>query len=110
MQLIIKIVISVSMIVVATEMAKKMPSLAGLVAVMPLTGLIVLFWLNYENKSDTALLINYTRGALLGIVPTVLFYLTVVICLSKNVSFTLSIIIGFMVWISGAVVHHLLFK
>ena len=110
MQLLIKISISVSIILLATVLARKMPSLAGLIAVMPLTGLIVLLYINYENKSDTVLLVDYTRGALLGIIPTILFYLTFSLCISKNVSFTLSVVAGFIVWIIGAVVHQIVIR
>jgi len=31
---------------------------------MPLTGLIVLFWLYSENPNNLALMIDYTKGAL----------------------------------------------
>ena len=110
MQFFLKITISVTIILLATWLGRKMPSLAGLLAVMPLTGLLVLFWLNWENKNDTALLVNYTRGALWGIVPTILFYITAMICLSKNIPFHLSIISGFVVWTVGAVVHQMVFR
>ena len=39
---VIKLLISVSIIIFCTQIGRKLPTLAGLVAVMPLTGLIVL--------------------------------------------------------------------
>ena len=42
---VIKLLISVGVIVFCTQIGRKLPTLAGLIAVMPLTGLIVLLWL-----------------------------------------------------------------
>jgi hypothetical protein len=45
MQILIKIVISVAIILAATAIGKKLPSTAGLIGVMPLTGASVLVWM-----------------------------------------------------------------
>jgi len=50
MQILIKIIISLIVIVAATAIAKKLPSAAGLIGVMPLTGALVLVWVYLENK------------------------------------------------------------
>ena len=42
MKFVIKLLISVCIISICAAVARKVPSLAGLIAVMPLTGLIVL--------------------------------------------------------------------
>jgi len=54
MQILLKIVISIIILLVATAIAKKFPSAAGLIAVMPLTGALVLVWvyLSLFNNSD----------------------------------------------------------
>jgi hypothetical protein len=46
---------------------KKIPSLAGLIATMLLTSLIVLAWLYTDNKENYDLLAKYSKGALMGI-------------------------------------------
>ena len=44
MRILIKIIISLIVIVAATAVGKRLPSAAGLIGVMPLTGAIVLVW------------------------------------------------------------------
>jgi len=75
MQYIVKLIISLIIILICTYLGKKMPSLSGLIATMPLTGLLVLIWLYAENKKDYSLLTKYTTGALWGIIPSILFFL-----------------------------------
>lgn len=110
MQIALKVIITVSIILIATLIGRKAPSLAGLIAVMPLSGLLVLFWLNNDNRGDTSLLLHYTKGALWGIAPTILFYITAAVCMYKQVPFYRTILVSFVVWIAGAVVHQVLVK
>lgn len=50
MQILLKVILSVAIILAATGVGKKLPSIAGLVGVMPLTGTLVLIWMYIENK------------------------------------------------------------
>ena len=75
MLFLIKLLISVCVIVFCGQIGRKLPTLAGLIAVMPLTGLIVLLWLYTDKPGDFALMTKYTKGALWGIIPSVLFFL-----------------------------------
>ena len=74
MQIFIKAALSLVIIFVATGIAKRFPSAAGLIGVMPLTGALVLVWIYLENKGDQRIMEDYTRGALWGILPIILFY------------------------------------
>ena len=60
MRFAIKLIISVSVIIFCTQIGRKFPTLAGLIAVMPLTGLIVLLWLYNDNPNNSTLMIQYT--------------------------------------------------
>ena len=75
MRFVIKLLVSMGVIVFCTQIGRKLPTLAGLIAVMPLTGFIVLVWLYLDNPGDFTLLIQYTKGALWGILPSILFFL-----------------------------------
>ena len=55
-QIIIKAVVSVVVILTATGVARRFPSLAGLIAVMPITSVLVLVWVYLENKGDRAVM------------------------------------------------------
>ena len=60
MRFLIKLVISVCIIAFCAQIGRKLPTLAGLIAVMPLTGLIVLLWLYTDKPQDFALMAEYT--------------------------------------------------
>jgi len=110
MQYIMKLLISVCVIIFCTQIGAKMPKLAGLIAVMPLTGLIVMLWLYSDNPGDYEKMVDYTKGALFGIIPTVLFFLSCFICFQKRLSLTVVLCIGFLIWLIAAFIHQLLLK
>jgi uncharacterized membrane protein (GlpM family) len=110
LRFIIKLIISLSIITLCTWIGKRLPSLAGLIAVMPLTGLIVLIWLYLDNPGDYAKMIDYTKGALFGIIPSILFFLTCFVCFQKRLSLIIIICAGFAVWLIAAFIHQWLLK
>ncbi len=105
MRFLIKLVVSVCVIVFCTQIGKKAPSLAGLLAVMPLTGAIVLVWLYLDNAGDFEVMANYTRGALWGIVPSILFFLAAFLLFRKQLSLGIVLCVSFAVWLVAAFVH-----
>jgi uncharacterized membrane protein (GlpM family) len=105
MQLLIKIIISVAIILIATGLAKKFPSLAGLIAVMPLTGALVLVWVYLENSGNTEVMQALTKGALWGILPSILFFLVVLLCLKKEMPLPLVLAASFGLWLLAAFIH-----
>jgi uncharacterized membrane protein (GlpM family) len=110
MDFILKLTIAISVIIFCVQIGKQHPSLAGLIATMPLTGLIVLVWIYMDNPGRTDLIIGYTKGVVWGIAPTVLFFLSVLFCFKKNYSFTVALSVGFSVWLLGAVIHQWFLK
>ena len=110
MQFIVKLIISVCIIVLCTQIGIRLPKLAGLIAVMPLTGLIVMLWLYYDHPGDVALMSSYTKGALFGILPTILFFLVAYICFQKQLSLWIVLCASFAVWVFAAFLHQWLLK
>lgn len=108
MRFAIKLLISLCVIALCTQLGRKLPSLAGLIAVMPITSLIVLLWLYTDDPGNAELLANYTKGALLGIVPTILFFLIAFICFRRHLPLWIVLCASFAVWLAGATVHQLL--
>ena len=108
MQFVLKLVASVAVILVASQVGRRFPSAAGLIATMPLTSLIVLMWLYTDKPADTAGLAQYAKGALWGIGPTVLFFLVAWLCLRKGWGMAAVMGAGFAAWAFGAVIHQLL--
>jgi len=110
MQFLVKILLSLVIIVTCTQIGRRIPSLAGLIAVMPLTGLIVLVWLYVDNPADPELLSRYTKGALWGILPTILFFCTAYLCFKRGIGLWPSLLASFAVWFLGAAVHQWLLR
>jgi len=72
---------------------------------MPLTGLIVLLWLYTDKPQDFALMAEYTKGALWGIVPSSLFFVVAFICFRKHLSLWIVLCASFGVWLVAAFIH-----
>jgi len=105
MRFVIKLLISVGIIVFCAQIGRKLPTLAGLIAVMPLTGLIVLVWLYLDNPGNFNLITDYTKGALWGILPSILFFLAALICFRKQLSLWIVLCASFAVWLIAALIH-----
>ena len=110
MQFIAKMLIAVAIITLCSQIGGKLPKLAGLIATMPLTGLVVLIWLYHENPSELAKLSEYARGALWGIGPSILFFLAVWLCLRWSLGMAVALSAGAILWIGGAIVHQVLLR
>jgi uncharacterized membrane protein (GlpM family) len=110
MQLLIKIVLSLMIILLATLAAKRFPSAAGLIGVMPLTGALVLAWVYLENQGDPGIMTGLAKGALWGLLPSILFFLVAFFCLKKSMPLSVVLLAGFAAWLLGAVVHQWLLK
>lgn len=110
MQIIFKAILSVTIILLATEIGKKIPSAAGLIGVMPLTGALVLVWLYLENKGDPVIMQDFTRGAIWGILPSILFFLVALYCFKRGFPLSIVLILSFTAWIATAIIHQWLLK
>jgi F0F1-type ATP synthase assembly protein I len=104
-QFLLKLVLSLTFIVTATYVGRKAPSLGGLIATMPSTGLLVMIWLYTEHSGDHSLMEEYSKGALLGVFPTVLFFLAAFLCFRKHLPFSFALSAGFASWLLGAFLH-----
>lgn len=110
MQLVLKLIISNLIILLCVWLGRKHPSLAGLIATMPLTSLIVLLWLYSDNPVDGKLLTGYVGGVFFGVIPTLLFFGAAWFCLKKGVHLPAALVVSFTVWIAAAALHQLLLK
>ena len=110
MQILIKAVLSVVIILVATAIGKKLPSPAGLIGVMPLAGALVLIWMYLENEGNPEIMQSFTKGALWGILPSILFYLVAFFCFRRNLSLPIVLVASFGVWLCAAFVHQWILK
>ncbi|HOO40797.1 MAG TPA: DUF3147 family protein [Syntrophales bacterium] len=110
MQIVIKITLSLAIILLAVGIGKKFPSLGGLIAVMPLTGLIVLLWLYSDTAGDPVTMQNYTKGALFGIIPTILFFAVALIGFRREWGLPAVLVASFGTWFVAAFFHQWFLK
>jgi uncharacterized membrane protein (GlpM family) len=110
MQILIKISISVGIILLATTIAKRFPSAAGLVGVMPLTGALVLVWVYMENRGDPEVMRRFAEGALWGMLPTILFFLVAFFCFRKEFALPTVLLASFSAWFAAACIHQWVLK
>ena len=105
MHFLIKLLASVVVIVLSSQIALKLPTLGGLIATMPLTGVIVMLWLYSDHPGNFPLLQNYTKGAVFGNLPIIVFFITAFICFNKNLPLLLVLTISFGVCIHQWFLH-----
>lgn len=105
MRFVIKLLISVGIIIFCTQIGRKLPTLAGLIAVMPLTGFVVLLWLYLDNPGNFELMADYTKGALWGILPSTLFFLAAFLCFRRQLSLWVVLCASFALWLIAAFIH-----
>jgi uncharacterized membrane protein (GlpM family) len=110
MQIFFKVTLSVVIILIATGIGRKWPSAAGLIGVMPLTGALVLIWMHIENKGNADIMQNFAKGALWGILPSILFFLVALFCFKKQMPLHIVLLASFGIWFIAAVIHQLLLK
>jgi uncharacterized membrane protein (GlpM family) len=107
MRFVIRLVITISVVLLCSWLAgrHRLASLAGLIAVMPLTGLIVLVWLYRDRPGDFTIMTEYTRGALWGILPSILFFLVAFLCFRRHLPLWLVLCASFAAWLAAAIIH-----
>jgi uncharacterized membrane protein (GlpM family) len=110
MQFFVKLAVTNLVIISCVQIGREFPSLAGLIATMPLTSLLVLVWLAAETPGNSRLMTEYTRGVLWGIIPTILFFAAAFFCFRRQWPLSVALSAGFGVWLAGAAVHQWLLK
>ena len=89
---VLKILITASLIVIVSEIAKINDRIGGLLAALPITTFIILFWLYYE-KSSTEKISNHMSFTLLYLLPTLPMFFTFPYLINKF-GFYISIILS----------------
>ena len=103
--LFVKAAVSMAIILIATGVARRFPSLAGLIGTMPLTGALILVWIYLENNGDQTVMRNYATGALWGIAPSILFFLVAFIGFRKGFPLKVVFSTSMAAWLMGALIH-----
>lgn len=108
MQIILKGIVSLSIILMASTLARRFPSVGGLIAVMPLTGALVLAWVHVESGGNPAVMEPFTKGALFGLVPSIIFFLVAFIGVRRHWPLAGTMGACFASWCVAALAHQML--
>ena len=103
-----KILVTATIIVMVSEIAKVNDKIGGLIAAMPLTTFLILFWMYYENVSDNKIS-AHMKYTLLYLIATVPMFLVFPYCLNK-VGFWIAILICILVTLIFTLMIHQISK
>ena len=95
--LISKILVTAFLIVIISEIAKTNERMGGLVAALPITTIMILFWLYYE-KTPTERISNHMSFTFLYVLPTLPMFLTFPYLINKF-GFYISVILSIVMTI-----------
>tara|TARA_Y100000748_G_scaffold232502_1_gene196485 strand:+ start:103 stop:453 length:351 start_codon:yes stop_codon:yes gene_type:complete len=86
----IKLIITASIIVIVSEVAKKSSLLAAIIISLPLTSLLAFIWVYLESKNVDKV-INLSYSTLIMVIPSLMFFLVLPIMLKFKYNFSISI-------------------
>ena len=92
---IIKIVITASIIVVVSEISKRIPLLGSMIASLPLVSVLGMIWIFQETKENQKL-ITHAEGTFWYVLPSLPMFLLMPWMMRKGVSFYLTLTVGIL--------------
>ena len=108
MFVLLKILITTLIIVIITEVAKFNDRIGGLIAALPITTFIVLFWLYYEGNSFEKIS-NHISYTLLYVLPTLPMFVVFPFLINKF-GFYMAIFLSVLITTFFIIVVHFLSK
>ena len=106
--LLFKILITAIIIVIVSEIAKINDRLGGLIAAMPITTFLILYWMYYENISYQKIS-NHITYTLIYLIATVPMFLVFPYCLNKF-GFLITIFISIIITLISTIIVHQISK
>ena len=106
--LFLKLLITSSIILLITEITKFNDRLGGIIAALPITTFIILFWLYYE-KSSVEKISNHMSYTLLYLLPTLPMFVTFPHLINK-LGFYGAIILSIIMTLFFVIIVHLVSK
>jgi F0F1-type ATP synthase assembly protein I len=89
----IKIIVTALVIVIVSEVSKRLPLLGSLIASLPLVSVLGMIWIFQESK-DTQKLITHAEGTFWYVLPSLPMFLLMPWMMRKGVSFYWSLTAG----------------
>jgi F0F1-type ATP synthase assembly protein I len=87
----VKVIISAVLIVAASEIAKRVPAMGGIIASLPITSLLAIIWLYYDTRNVQQVQ-SLSYGILWAVIPSLVLFISLPIMLKNGWRFDVSII------------------
>ena len=97
MFVLVKILTSAIIIGIITEIARKAPTIGGIIAALPLVSILSLIWLFIQGENSTKLN-QFLIGVLYGFPSTIILLTVVWLALKNSYSIISSIAFGLVAW------------
>lgn len=95
---VIKITITAVIIVIISEISKRLPLLGSLIASLPLISVLGMIWIFSETK-DVQKIITHAEGTFWYVLPSLPMFLIMPWMLKKGISFYLTLVSGILITI-----------
>ena len=89
----VKLLVSAGIIVLISELSKKLPLLASLVASLPLISVLGMIWM-YGEKVETEKIAAHAEGTFWYVLPSLPMFLVIPWMMKKGISFPASLSAG----------------
>ena len=95
---IVKIIITALIIVIVSEISKRLPLLGSLIASLPLISVLGMIWIFQETKNSQKI-ISHAEGTFWYVLPSLPMFLVMPWMMKKGISFYLSLGVGILLTI-----------
>lgn len=106
---ILKLFISALLIVLVSELGKRVSWLAALVASLPLTSLLALTWVYFETRSVEKV-VALSQDIFWAVIPSLTFFIVFPIVMKWNIPFAFSMIISIAVMFLGYTLYAMVLR
>ena len=100
MYCVVKFLISALVVALASEIAKRTAFMGAIVAALPITSILVITWL-YLDTGDLQKVTELSTGIFWSVLPSLLFFFVLPICLKSGLKFGPSMFISSAVMVIG---------
>jgi mannose/fructose/N-acetylgalactosamine-specific phosphotransferase system component IID len=101
--------VSSFIIALVSEIAKKFTTMGAVIASLPLTSMLVVFWL-YRDTKDPILVIDFLDSMVWIILPSITFFIVFSLLLKKQFNFYLSMTLAIVAMLISYVIFLQLMK
>jgi hypothetical protein len=96
---IVKILITVAVVISASEIAKRFPALGAMVVALPITSIIAMSFLYYDTKDSTKLS-EFSRSIPPVVIPSIAFFYAFSYLIDRSFSFVMAILLASLIMLS----------